>query len=191
MIPALPLRARNRLAGVILSALRDARARDELAALAGASEGALAGEWLEAGQGAHAGALRARARRASEALAALPLEERDGSLADALAAAATLYDAGLYFEVHELLEPWWRESRGESREALQGLVQVAVGYQHLANENLGGARALLGEGSARLHGRLLEGLALDAFAREVARSVDRLDEFDWRLIPRFPRRGQA
>ena len=189
MSPALPLAARNRLAGVILSALRDARARQELAALAGAPEDTLAGEWLEADDRGHADALRARARRADVALAALPLEGREGSLAEALTEAAALFDAGLYFEVHELLEPWWRESHGGIRETLQGLVQIAVGYQHLANGNSAGARALLGEGSARLHGRSLEGLALDAFAREVARSIDRLAEFDWDVVPRFPRRG--
>ena len=175
---------------MILAALHDAQAREALAALAGASETAVARDWLDAGERGHAGALRERARRAGEALAALPLAPGGGSLAAALAEAATLYDAGLYFEVHELLEPWWREARGETRDALQGLVQVAVGYQHLANGNTRGARALLEEGSARLHGRALAGLALDAFAREALQSIERLADFDWNLIPRFPRRGK-
>lgn len=190
MIPTLPLRPRNRLAEIILAALHDARAREELAALAGAPETAVGREWLEADERGHAGALRERARQAVAALAALPLGRGGDSLREALAEAATLYDAGLYFEVHELLEPWWREARGETREALQGLVQVAVGYQHLANGNTGGARALLEEGSARLHGRALEGLTLDAFAGEVARSIQRLGDFDWTLVPPLPRRGK-
>ncbi len=173
---------------MILAALHDAQARAALTALAGASETAVARDWLDAGERGHAVALRERARRAREALAALPLAPGGHSLAEALAEAATLYDAGLYFEVHELLEPWWRQARGEAREALQGLVQVAVGYQHLANGNTRGARALLEEGSARLHGRALDGLALDAFAREAARSIERLADFDWNLVPRFPRR---
>lgn len=175
---------------MILAALHDAQAREALAALAGASETAVARDWLDAGERGHAGALRKRARRAREALAALPLGPGGGSFAEAITEAATLYDAGLYFEVHELLEPWWLQARGEAQEALQGLVQVAVGYQHLANGNTRGARALLEDGSARLHGRALDGLALDAFAGEVARSIDRLDDFDWTLVPRFPRRGK-
>ena len=175
---------------MILAALHDAQAREALTALAGASETAVARDWLDAGERGHAGAIRERARRAREALAALPLDPGCGSLAAALAEAATLYDAGLYFEVHELLEPWWLQARGEAQEALQGLVQVAVGYQHLANGNTRGARALLEEGSARLHGRALDGLALDVFAGEVARSIDRLGDFDWTLVPRFPRRGK-
>lgn len=190
MSPTLPLRPRNRLARVILTALHDAQARETLAALAMASETDVARDWLDAGERRHAGALRERARRAREAVAALPLGPGGGSLAEALAEAATLYDAGLYFEVHELLEPWWRRARGETREALQGLVQIAVGYQHLANGNTRGARALLEEGSARLHGRALDGLTLDAFASQAARSVERLADFDWNLIPRFPRRGK-
>lgn len=175
---------------MILAALHDAQAREALAALAGASETDVARDWLDAGERGHAGALRERARRAREALATLPLAPGGRALAEALAEAATLYDAGLYFEVHELLEPWWLQARGEAREALQGLVQVAVGYQHLANGNTRGARALLEEGSARLHGRALEGLALDAFARAATRSIERLADFDWTLVPRFPRRGK-
>lgn len=171
MIPTLPLQARNRLAETILAALHDARAREELAALAGASEGALA----------------ERARRACQALAERPLGRPGGPLAEALAEAAALHDAGLFFEVHELLEPYWSRANGEARETLQGLIQVAVGYQHLANGNARGARALLEEGSGRLHGRTLAELALDGFARAVMETLDRLGDFDWKCVPRFPR----
>src|SRR5262245_65475667 len=92
----------------------------------------------------------ARARQAHRVLALEPWRRTDGHLADALAAAAILFDAGLHFEVHELLEPRWSRSQGQERQALQGLIQVAVGYQHLANGNLAGARALLDEGARRL-----------------------------------------
>lgn len=189
MIPALPLRPRNRLAKLILAALRDARAREELAALARTPKSGPGRDWLDASQRGYAGVLRERAGQAFAALAALPLGG-GGSLAEVLAEAAALYDAGLYFEVHELLEPWWRQAHGEAREALQGLVQVAVGYQHLANGNPGGARALLEEGSARLRGRALERLPLDAFASEVAHSLEGLPQADRIRVPRFPRRKE-
>src|SRR5262249_8759560 len=97
------------------------------------------------------------------------------------------FDAHLYFEVHELLEPFWRDAGGGEREALQGLIQIAVGYQHLANGNLAGARALLDEGCRRLEGRSLEGMDLDTFGREVGRTADRIPKLDARTAPPFPR----
>ncbi len=117
--------------------------------------------------------MRERARRALDALGARPLDQAR-SLADALEVAALLFDAGLYFETHEVLEPWWREAAGAAREALQGLIQVAVGYQHRDNGNVAGARALLAEGSLRLHGLALGELDLGAFARAAAEDAERV-----------------
>jgi hypothetical protein len=162
VIPTLPLRLRNRLADTILAALGDAGARRELAKLAGpeAARGWLEGEelrWLDP--------LAARARAASTALADRPLLAPAADLRQTLQAAASLFDAGLYFEVHEVLEPHWVAAHGEVREALQGLIQVAVAWQHLANGNVAGARSLLEEGGARLHGVRLRGVDLEPFAR--------------------------
>ena len=190
MIPTLALGPRNRLAALILAAFSDAGARRELAALASADASALAADWLGADEPRHAEALRARARRASEALAAVSPASPEPSLVAALDAAATLHDAGLHFEVHELLEPYWARARGEAKEALQGLIQVAVGYQHVANGNLRGAKALLSEGSGRLHGQTL-GLDLEPFARAVARSLDRLPDLEESDVPPFPRARKA
>src|SRR5439155_677665 len=76
-------------------------------------------EWLGAeGEGANV-LLRQRAESATRALAALPLGAAEPSLAEALARAAVLFDAGLAFEVHELLEPYWVRAHGDEREALQ------------------------------------------------------------------------
>ena len=102
-----------------------------------------------------------------------PLEP---TLAEALEQAAALFDAGLGFEVHELLEPHWVRASGEERSALQGLIQIAVGYQHLANGNLMGAQALLQEGSERVRGRRLAGMDLEPFGRAVADTVPRVAE---------------
>jgi hypothetical protein len=67
-----------------------------------------------------------------------------------LAQAAALFRAGLFFEVHELLERAWRGLAGPPRSALQGLIQVAVAMHHLANGNARGARAALAKGRANL-----------------------------------------
>jgi predicted metal-dependent hydrolase len=185
--PALPLTPRNRLAALILEALGDSRARRLLAELTD-PRGVAGQQWLAPSEGPWSAALAERAARAAAAMRALPLERAASGLGRTLSDAAALFDAGLFFEVHELLEPTWTAATGVEREVLQGLIQVAVGYQHLANGNLRGAQALLDEGGAKLQGRRLAELDLTGFAAAVHASQKRLGEgFDWTLVPPFPR----
>jgi hypothetical protein len=108
--------------------------------------------------------------------------------------AGRLFDAGLYFEMHEQLEPYWTRAEGTERENLQGLIQAAVGLQHLANGNLNGAGLLLHDGCARLLGQTLEGRSLEAFAQGIRRCWERVTTspasagggFDWAMVPGFP-----
>src|SRR5207245_9515456 len=128
VIPTAPLRIRNRLAEIILAALEKPEAHRELAALGGSDA---APDWLEGDGLACRPLVRARALSALAALAgrtARPIRSRT----DLLDAAAALFDAPLYFEVHELLEPPWREADGDERGALRAQVQVAVGQEPLA-----------------------------------------------------------
>ena len=115
----------------------------------------------------------------------------DPSLGAALDQAADLFDAGLYFEVHELLEPYWMRAGGGEREILQGLIQVAAGFHHLANGNLKGARSLLDEGSAKLLGQRLEGRAVSPFALSVRERMDAIirsgEAVARSTMPGFPR----
>jgi hypothetical protein len=165
VIPTLPLRARDRLAQTILRALHDPDARRELAALAAGRD---ARPWLAGEDPQWAAPLAERARAASVALADRPLLAPVPGAPEALDAAATLFDAGLYFEVHEVLEPHWAAAEGPAREALQGLIQVSVGWQHLVNGNLAGARSLLEEGGGRLRRGRLPGLDLSGLARAAS-----------------------
>jgi hypothetical protein len=204
---ALPLPLRNRLADLILDALHDPQARQALEVVAAVcvESGAVPtarpipqafpadlfehreGVWrLKGAWKAYEVEFAERAERARRMLRRRPFDPVDPPLATALVSAALLFHAHLYFEVHELLEPCWREATGATREALQGLIQAAVGYQHLANGNLPGARALLEEGADRLRGRALAGRALDGFARALAASVARVADFDWDSVPGFP-----
>jgi hypothetical protein len=214
----LPLPLRNRVAALILDALHDPGARAGLEALATACASGsvpaagmpeeLPGEIFErrgdrmrlrSGWARHAPELAERSARACRALRGRPLDPADASLAAALEAAAVLFDAGLYFEVHEQLEPHWMRATGRDREALQGLIQAAVGLQHLANGNAAGARALLRDGCGKLPGRRPGGLELDAFARALARCLDEVvalgaeapRRFDWSTVPRFPTARRA
>jgi hypothetical protein len=71
-----------------------------------------------------------------------------GKLEDVLQQAAIFWDYGLYFEMHELLEPVWKMAEGEKRKALQGLIRGAGMKIHAENNNLKaavsmGAKALV------------------------------------------------
>jgi hypothetical protein len=115
-------------------------------------------------------ALRDRSERFAAALAAvdaapLPEDARDR----AVAIAAHLFGEQLFFEVHEILEPPWRDAEGDDREILQGLIQVAVGFHHREDGNLRGATSLLADGNAKLFAHVPEafGIDLESLCRDV------------------------
>ncbi len=211
----LPLPLRNRLAELILGAFHDEEARRGLQAIGAVCEDPRAleaprrapqafpadlferyggGLALKSGLRAHQPAFCERASRGWRLVRERPLEPEDPPLGRALVIAGCLFDAGLYFEMHEQLEPYWTRAEGEEREILQGLIQAAVGLQHLANGNLAGARLLLHDGCARLLGRTLHGVRLETFARGLRRCWESVmperagagGGFDWGSVPRFP-----
>jgi hypothetical protein len=161
-----PLPLRNALAHLAIDALDHDDARAALAWLAahdappaGAAAERLAREHLidpgarevlavhaphDAGIRAHA----THALAAAEAYRQRPAEA--DAVAGAVARAAALWDARLFFEVHEVLEAVWQRASGETRQALQGLIQIAVAFYHLGAGNLRGARQLVSDGRARL-----------------------------------------
>lgn len=51
------------------------------------------------------------------------------------------FNAGRFFEAHDILEDLWRGYRESDRLFLQALIQTAVGFYHLENGNLKGARS--------------------------------------------------
>ncbi|HEY2386892.1 MAG TPA: DUF309 domain-containing protein [Candidatus Binatia bacterium] len=90
-------------------------------------------------------------------------------LAATLRRAAALFDARLYFEVHEELEIPWRGATGDTRRALQGLVQVAVGLHHDEAGNRESMRRLFASGRAKLepYAPRWRGVDLAALLRDV------------------------
>jgi uncharacterized protein len=60
----------------------------------------------------------------------------------ALAKGVHEFNDGHYFECHDTLEDLWSGLRGDSRDFFQALIQVAVGYYHLGNDNPSGARSM-------------------------------------------------
>jgi hypothetical protein len=176
-IPGFPLPLRNALAELALSAHDDEASRDALAWLAAerrsappasAAERLVALHLIDAGgdrvlavHAPHEGAAAAhamKALRAAEAFATMPVSTGIGR---AVRRAAALWRERLFFEVHEVLEVVWQKATDDTRQALQGVIQIAVAYHHLAHGNLRGARSLLGEGRRRLASVPDETLELD------------------------------
>jgi len=209
-MPGLPLGIRNRLAELILEGFDAEEARRVLDALAGycagaepvalpeASRAALEPlDWFEEvpGQrvrlrGAHRPYREALCRRVEAARGVLGREPEPAGppLLRALARAGRLFDAGLYFEVHELLERHWIRAEGAERRALQGVIQVAAAFHHQAHGNREGAASLLAEGLAKLEGteRALP-LPLAGWQAALAEGLARLGAGDLAVAPPFPR----
>ncbi len=86
--------------------------------------------------------------------------------------ARKLFEAKLYFEVHELLEELWMGEFGKYREFLQALIQLGVAYYHLTNYNLRGFELLLKNARELLkpYSGKLYGVNVDLLKRELEKT---------------------
>jgi hypothetical protein len=103
---------------------------------------------------------------------------REREIAGVVGRSALLFNAGLFFEVHEVLEAAWRTATGGERVLLQGLLQIAVALYHYGQANYGGARSLLraGYGKARSASAFAPAVVdIDAFLAAVATWLAFLD----------------
>jgi predicted metal-dependent hydrolase len=57
----------------------------------------------------------------------------------ALAAFTRSFDAGAFFEAHEILEAFWVTYQGDDRDFYRGLIQASVALHHLGTGNTVGA----------------------------------------------------
>jgi uncharacterized protein len=90
------------------------------------------------------------------------------------------FNQGLFFECHDTLEDVWTGVRGPSRDFFQGLIQVAVGFYHLGNDNRGGAATMLRRGLGRLarYPDGYGGLELARLRLEVQEWLERVESAD-------------
>jgi sugar phosphate isomerase/epimerase len=104
-----------------------------------------------------------------------------------------LFNAGEYYECHEVIEHEWHAERGEIRRLYQGILQIGVGLHHIRSGNQRGADLLLTDGLAKVSEFLPTALGLDtaglvagaqACLDEVRRvGPDGIAQFDWSLVP--------
>ncbi|OLT20767.1 hypothetical protein BJF78_09090 [Pseudonocardia sp. CNS-139] len=69
---------------------------------------------------------------------------------EAVAEAQRLFDAGLPFPAHDVLEAAWKAAPDGERELWRGLAQLAVGLTHAQRGNARGAVALLERAADRI-----------------------------------------
>lgn len=93
--------------------------------------------------------LRRQTSRLLDALKQVRMLAPKGNAAE-LRRGIALFNAGLYFECHELLEGVWRATPGPERAFYHGVVQVAAAFYHYEKRNFHGARTLLTKGLQKL-----------------------------------------
>lgn len=94
--------------------------------------------------------LQRQTARLAAALESLKSSRRPAGIPTDLVLGAALFNAGLYFETHELLELTWRATEGPERDFYHGIVQAAAAFYHFEKQNLNGARTLLAKSLRRL-----------------------------------------
>ncbi|XP_049935456.1 uncharacterized protein LOC116260283 isoform X1 [Nymphaea colorata] len=64
--------------------------------------------------------------------------------------AVFLFNSGDYYACHDVLEAIWNDAQEPIRTIIHGILQCAVGFHHLFNQNHRGAMMELGEGLCKL-----------------------------------------
>jgi predicted metal-dependent hydrolase len=80
-----------------------------------------------------------------------------------------LFNAGRFFECHEVWEEIWKHAQGEDKRFYQGLIQAAVAILHAQRGNHEGASKLYTKASEKLDSfpDLHMGLAIAEFRRAL------------------------
>lgn len=137
--------------------------------------------------------LRDRARRFGAAWSWI---QQDAAMGVALECARAAWDAGLFLEVHELVETAWRASQGPEREPLQAWILATTGLHKLCEGDLATATELMRDASNMLkESPSASSYAWGPFGRalgELAQGLEAgriLGPADLRDIPRLEKSG--
>ncbi len=106
-----------------------------------------------------------------------------------------LFNQGLYFECHEVIEDAWKEEQGPVRIMYQGILQIGVACYHVQKKNWRGAMKVLERGIPKTGRFTPSCMGIDiaqllADAEAIRQELQRLGpewlgEFDSRLFPKI------
>jgi hypothetical protein len=102
-----------------------------------------------------------------------------------------LFNAGRYFECHEVLESLWLDDTDGFRSLFQGIIQAAVGLLHAEKGNIRGAEKVLERSLRHLRLHLdresempIELTPFVAGLESILRQVHR-GSIEWEAVPRL------
>ena len=98
-----------------------------------------------------------------------------------MARAVAQFNRGRYFECHETLEEVWKTIRGPSRDFFQALIQVSVGFHHLARGNRAGALRTFSKALARFEAYPPRYFGFDVDAERAPLRAPPTDRPTWRF----------
>ncbi|TVU27164.1 hypothetical protein EJB05_29749 [Eragrostis curvula] len=109
-------------------------------------------------------------RRLMTARGERPQEEEDDAEEQHVGfdAAVALFNRGDFHACHDVVEELWYGAEDPARTLLHGILQCAVGFHHLFNQNHRGAMMELGEGICKLRKLRLDDDPFSRFRDEVA-----------------------
>ncbi|KAG6682952.1 hypothetical protein I3842_13G168500 [Carya illinoinensis] len=86
--------------------------------------------------------------------------------------AVALFNDREYYKCHDFLEALWNDAQEPTRTLIHGILQCAVGFHHLFNQNHKGAMMELGEGLCKLRKMDFESGPFHEFEREISAALD-------------------
>ncbi|GMY35123.1 hypothetical protein FCV25MIE_30365 [Fagus crenata] len=86
--------------------------------------------------------------------------------------AVTLFNDREYYKCHDYLEALWNKAQEPTRTLIHGILQCAVGFHHLFNQNHRGAMMELGEGVCKLRKMNFESGPFHQFEQEISAVLD-------------------
>ncbi|XP_061964723.1 uncharacterized protein LOC133689034 [Populus nigra] len=98
--------------------------------------------------------------------------EDDGEENCSFEEAAALFNKREYYKCHDVLEALWIKAEEPTRTLYHGILQCAVGFHHLFNQNHKGAMMELGEGLCKLKRMDFESGPFHQFEQEISAALD-------------------
>ncbi|ESW33916.1 hypothetical protein PHAVU_001G109000 [Phaseolus vulgaris] len=86
--------------------------------------------------------------------------------------AVALFNGGEYYKCHDYLESLWNNAEEPTSTLIHGILQCAVGFYHLFNQNHRGAMMELGEGLCKLRKMEFSNGPFHKFERDISAVLD-------------------